>query len=241
MIGTPAARIAVRARVFEPISSIAALRRADPGDARVLDGAREGSVLGEEAVAGMDRLGARPLARRRRSARRRGSSRPPGPGRPGTPRRPRARAARRGLPPSRRRPAPIPSSRRVRKIRTAISPRFATRTFEKSGIARVFSRSDDAPGSADRRPRRVRAARRAPLRWDFPNNEYWATAVFCVAMATDWFDGRIARRRGVTSAARLAARPDRRQGARARGARDADRGRRLAGAGWSPRSSRASC
>jgi CDP-diacylglycerol--glycerol-3-phosphate 3-phosphatidyltransferase len=36
--------------------------------------------------------------------------------------------------------------------------------------------------------------------WEFPNNEYWATAVFCVAMATDWFDGRIARRRGVTSA-----------------------------------------
>ena len=35
--------------------------------------------------------------------------------------------------------------------------------------------------------------------WEFPNNEYWATAVFCVAMATDWFDGRIARRRGVTS------------------------------------------
>ena len=35
--------------------------------------------------------------------------------------------------------------------------------------------------------------------WDFPNNEYWATALFCVAMATDWLDGRIARRRGVTS------------------------------------------
>jgi CDP-diacylglycerol---glycerol-3-phosphate 3-phosphatidyltransferase len=35
--------------------------------------------------------------------------------------------------------------------------------------------------------------------WEFPNNEYWATAVFCVAMAADWFDGRIARRRGVTS------------------------------------------
>jgi CDP-diacylglycerol---glycerol-3-phosphate 3-phosphatidyltransferase len=35
--------------------------------------------------------------------------------------------------------------------------------------------------------------------WEFPNNEYWATAVFCIAMATDWFDGRIARRRGVTS------------------------------------------
>jgi CDP-diacylglycerol---glycerol-3-phosphate 3-phosphatidyltransferase len=35
--------------------------------------------------------------------------------------------------------------------------------------------------------------------WEFPNNEYWATGLFCVAMATDWFDGRIARSRGVTS------------------------------------------
>ncbi|MBA2383606.1 MAG: CDP-diacylglycerol--glycerol-3-phosphate 3-phosphatidyltransferase [Actinobacteria bacterium] len=35
--------------------------------------------------------------------------------------------------------------------------------------------------------------------WELPNNEYWATALFCVAMATDWLDGRIARRRGTTS------------------------------------------
>jgi CDP-diacylglycerol---glycerol-3-phosphate 3-phosphatidyltransferase len=35
--------------------------------------------------------------------------------------------------------------------------------------------------------------------WEFPNNEAWGTAVFVVAMATDWFDGRIARRRGTTS------------------------------------------
>jgi CDP-diacylglycerol---glycerol-3-phosphate 3-phosphatidyltransferase len=35
--------------------------------------------------------------------------------------------------------------------------------------------------------------------WDFPNHYYWATALFAVAMATDWFDGRIARRRGRTS------------------------------------------
>ena len=35
--------------------------------------------------------------------------------------------------------------------------------------------------------------------WELPHNEYWATAVFCVAMATDWLDGRIARSRGVTS------------------------------------------
>jgi CDP-diacylglycerol--glycerol-3-phosphate 3-phosphatidyltransferase len=35
--------------------------------------------------------------------------------------------------------------------------------------------------------------------WDFPDNEAWATVVFVIAMATDWFDGRIARRRGTTS------------------------------------------
>src|SRR5919204_250411 len=34
----------------------------------------------------------------------------------------------------------------------------------------------------------------------FHGNDYWATAVFCVAMSTDWFDGRIARRTGRTSA-----------------------------------------
>ncbi len=33
----------------------------------------------------------------------------------------------------------------------------------------------------------------------FPNHDYWATGVFCAAMATDWFDGRIARRTGRTS------------------------------------------
>jgi CDP-diacylglycerol---glycerol-3-phosphate 3-phosphatidyltransferase len=35
--------------------------------------------------------------------------------------------------------------------------------------------------------------------WSFEDHNYWATAVFCVAMATDWFDGRIARSRGRTS------------------------------------------
>jgi CDP-diacylglycerol---glycerol-3-phosphate 3-phosphatidyltransferase len=33
----------------------------------------------------------------------------------------------------------------------------------------------------------------------FDGHDYWATAVFCVAMSTDWFDGRIARRTGRTS------------------------------------------
>jgi CDP-diacylglycerol--glycerol-3-phosphate 3-phosphatidyltransferase len=34
---------------------------------------------------------------------------------------------------------------------------------------------------------------------DFHGHDYWATAVFIVAMSTDWFDGRVARRRGRTS------------------------------------------
>lgn len=36
--------------------------------------------------------------------------------------------------------------------------------------------------------------------WEFAHNEYWATVVFAVAMATDWLDGRLARRWGHTSA-----------------------------------------
>ena len=35
--------------------------------------------------------------------------------------------------------------------------------------------------------------------WDFHGHDYWATAVFAAAMATDWLDGRIARRAGRTS------------------------------------------
>jgi CDP-diacylglycerol--glycerol-3-phosphate 3-phosphatidyltransferase len=33
----------------------------------------------------------------------------------------------------------------------------------------------------------------------FAGHDYWGTAVFCVAMSTDWFDGRLARRAGRTS------------------------------------------
>jgi len=33
----------------------------------------------------------------------------------------------------------------------------------------------------------------------FAHHDYWATGVFCVAMATDWFDGRVARRTGRSS------------------------------------------
>jgi CDP-diacylglycerol--glycerol-3-phosphate 3-phosphatidyltransferase len=34
---------------------------------------------------------------------------------------------------------------------------------------------------------------------DFDGHNYWATAVFGLAMSTDWFDGRVARRSGRTS------------------------------------------
>ena len=34
---------------------------------------------------------------------------------------------------------------------------------------------------------------------DFHGHNYWATALFVVAMSTDWFDGRMARRQGRTS------------------------------------------
>jgi CDP-diacylglycerol--glycerol-3-phosphate 3-phosphatidyltransferase len=36
--------------------------------------------------------------------------------------------------------------------------------------------------------------------WDFPNHNYWATGLFVAAMLTDFFDGRVARRHGRTSA-----------------------------------------
>jgi CDP-diacylglycerol--glycerol-3-phosphate 3-phosphatidyltransferase len=36
--------------------------------------------------------------------------------------------------------------------------------------------------------------------WNFHGHAYWATTLFCVAMATDFFDGRLARRGGRTSA-----------------------------------------
>src|SRR5665213_3382594 len=35
--------------------------------------------------------------------------------------------------------------------------------------------------------------------WPFHGHAYWATGVFCAAMTTDWFDGRLARRHGRSS------------------------------------------
>jgi CDP-diacylglycerol--glycerol-3-phosphate 3-phosphatidyltransferase len=84
-------------------------------------------------------------------------------------------------------------------MRIAISPRFATSTFVKGGIARILVHVG--------LPDQLTLARIAavPLvlllfELDFQGHEYWATAVFAVAMSTDWLDGRIARSRGHTSA-----------------------------------------
>ena len=89
----------------------------------------------------------------------------------------------------------MPSSRSVRKIRTAISPRFATSTFENTGT-RILSlpvRFADQLTVA-----RIFAAPLVVLLFalDFENHDYWATAVFVAAIFTDWLDGRIARRGG---------------------------------------------
>src|SRR5262249_9799850 len=92
-----------------------------------------------------------------------------------------------------------PSSRSVRKTRIAISPRLATRTLRKTATPYSLCAMDLPDG--------LTIARAASVPFvvllfavDFQGHDYWATAVFCVAMATDWFDGRIARSRGRTSA-----------------------------------------
>jgi CDP-diacylglycerol---glycerol-3-phosphate 3-phosphatidyltransferase len=88
-------------------------------------------------------------------------------------------------------------------MRIAISPRFATRTFEKGGITRLFSPGMGALSLADQLTvARMAAAPLIVLLYvvDFSGHDYWATALFAVAMATDWFDGRLARRSGRTSA-----------------------------------------
>jgi CDP-diacylglycerol---glycerol-3-phosphate 3-phosphatidyltransferase len=71
--------------------------------------------------------------------------------------------------------------------------------LEKGGIGGVFSR---AMALADQLT--VARVVAVPIvvalcLWSFDDHYYWATAVFGVAMATDWLDGRVARKRGRTS------------------------------------------
>src|SRR4051794_23580027 len=90
----------------------------------------------------------------------------------------------------------MPSSRSVRKTRMAISPRLATSTFEKTPTRDVFS---PQMGLADQLTvARVVAAPFVVILflWDFHGHDYWATALFIAAMATDQVDGWLARRQG---------------------------------------------
>src|SRR5690349_9630513 len=91
----------------------------------------------------------------------------------------------------------MPSSRSVRKIRMAISPRLATSTLENMAAYCLLRMS-----LADQLT--VARALAVPFvvilfAWPFHGHDYWATAVFAVAMATDWLDGRVARRHGRSS------------------------------------------
>src|ERR687885_1507452 len=93
----------------------------------------------------------------------------------------------------------MPSSRSVRNTRIAISPRFATRTLSKTATPYSLLAVNLPDGLT------IARALSVPFvvllyAWSFDGHDYWATALFCVSMATDWFDGRIARRRGRTSA-----------------------------------------
>src|SRR6478672_10411738 len=87
-------------------------------------------------------------------------------------------------------------SRSVRKMRIAISPRLATRTFENMAVFSLqMSFADQLTVARAVSVPIVVALFAIP----FANHDYWATGVFCAAMATDWFDGRVARRTGRTS------------------------------------------
>src|SRR5919202_3366854 len=93
----------------------------------------------------------------------------------------------------------MPSSRSVRKTRMAISPRFATSTLLKTGTAPRILQAVSLPDTLT-----VARAASVPFvvllySWNFDGHNYWATALFAAAMATDWFDGRIARSRGRSS------------------------------------------
>src|SRR6266567_4157290 len=84
-------------------------------------------------------------------------------------------------------------------MRTAISPRLATRMFRNGGTAAY---SPQAMTLADQLTfARIAAVPFVVLLYavDFHGHNYWATALFVIAMTTDWFDGRVARRYGRTS------------------------------------------
>ena len=126
-------------------------------DARLLSALRERGVLGQEAVAGVDGLGAGALDHLEQLVDVQvGLGRRPGAEQVGL-----GRAldvlARRGRPRSRPRRTAMPSSSSARITRTAISPRLATRTLEnmrRATLPRTRRQGTQAP---------IRTAVRLPL------------------------------------------------------------------------------
>ena len=119
-------RLDLRAHLLDRLG-----RRPDPGEPGVDHGAGEVGVLGEEAVAGVDRVGAGRLGRRQHRGRRRGRSRPGCCRAAVRRRRPRGRTAGRRPRRSGSRRSRCRASRQVRKTRDAISARLATSEIER--------------------------------------------------------------------------------------------------------------
>src|SRR5436190_4417722 len=121
----------------------------------------------------------------------------------------------------------MPSSRSVRKTRTAISPRLATRTLPKRATSGRILPSHERSRSAHARPRTRRPVRRAPVRARLPGPQLLGDR------GVRRRDGdRLVRREGRAAprshvAARLAARPGGGQDPRARRDGHARRGRCL--------------
>ena len=134
-------------------------RRAHEHEARGAARLGEGRVLGQEAVAGMDRLGARPAGDRDQAIDQRGSSRSPGAGRSGAPRRPAGRGARPD-PPRRRRP---PCGCRRPGTRGSRAPR--SRPGWRSGACRTSRpASSDLARRAATGPGASRSSAASPIR-----------------------------------------------------------------------------
>ena len=147
----------------------------------------------------MDRAGARARGRREQLLGDRDSSRPTSRRRARTPRPRSADAARPGPHRSTRRPSRPPdrgACGRCESRSRRDSPPGPSRTCHSGLFCRVVRLADQLTLA------RVIAVPLVIVLFavNFQGHDYWATGVFIAAMATDWFDGRIARRSGVTSA-----------------------------------------
>ena len=211
-------------------------RRADPDEPRLLDCTGEGHILGEEPVAGVDRLGPAWASGVEHAFLRQIALGRAAPGPADRPRRRARRAASRGRPRSTR--------RRARSRAPEACGRCGSRS--RRGLRRAPWR---------RRPRQAYSPWRMGLAdqltvarvalapiivvlyvVDFSGHDYWATALFAVAMATDWFDGRIGRRSGRASAWGRCSIPWRTRSSSSR-SRSCSSTEGSSRAGWSPRSS----